>query len=99
MSDAEYEKELEENIKYHFLRGCESFEDIINKLHGADPNLVNQLYKIISKEYSGSSKKTKNHTVFYTIGNKVERHYYFLEKMGTFKFPYLFSLMLTYSER
>ena len=58
MSDAEYEKELEENIKYHFLRGCESFEDIINKVHGADPNLVNRLYKIISKEYSGSSKKT-----------------------------------------
>lgn len=59
MSDAEYEKELEENIKYHFLRGCESFEDIINKVHGADPNLVNRLYKIISKEYSGSSKKTE----------------------------------------
>ncbi|MCP4261784.1 MAG: hypothetical protein GY774_30430, partial [Planctomycetes bacterium] len=60
MNDTEYEKILEENIRYHFLRGCESFEDIKNKVHGADPNLVNKLYEKISKEYSGSSERNKN---------------------------------------
>ncbi len=41
------------------MRGHERFEDIIKKVHGADPKLVNKLYRKILRECTGHSKKTE----------------------------------------